>query len=105
VYQLPESPRWLVKKGRDAEAMAVLSALSDKPHTDAQVQQTYHAIYEAVYLEERSGAKTRGLGILLTGGPKQNFRRAFLAVTVQCFQQITGINLITYYAVCDFEFH
>lgn len=36
---------------------------------------------------------------IFTGGRSQNFRRAFLGVVVQCFQQITGINLITYYAV------
>ncbi|KZV69866.1 general substrate transporter [Peniophora sp. CONT] len=99
---LPESPRWLAKKGRNAEALAVLAALRDRPYTDPDVQQTYHGIREAVYIEEQS-ADSKDLKVLLTHGPKQNFRRAAIAVTVQCFQQITGINLITYYATVLFE--
>ena len=36
---------------------------------------------------------------VFTNGRSQNFRRAFLGVVNQCFQQISGINIITYYAV------
>ncbi|KAI0321836.1 general substrate transporter [Amylostereum chailletii] len=99
---LPESPRWLVKHGRDQEALAVMSALDDKPHTHDDVQLLYYGIRDTVIAEE-SGAKQTDLRALLTGGPKQNFRRAALGVVVQCFQQITGINLITYYATLLFE--
>ncbi len=55
---------------------------------------------EAVELEEGISPKGKAaLSELLTGGRGQNFRRVCLGVVVQCFQQITGINLITYYAV------
>ena len=60
---------------------------------------TYHAIKEAVAAETHFGNDSSPLREIFTGGPSQNFRRAFLGVVVQCFQQITGINLITYYAV------
>jgi len=93
-----------MKHGRNAEAAAVISALDDKPFSDPEVQMTYHAIREAVEIEEGSP----GLGAnkvakssqsqlreLFTGGRTQNFRRASLGVINQCFQQITGINLIT----------
>ncbi|KAI0069118.1 general substrate transporter [Artomyces pyxidatus] len=96
---LPESPRWLVKHGRDAEALAVLSALDDKPYTDPKVQQLYHGIRETIVFD---GSST-GMKELFRGGPGQNFRRASLAVVIQCFQQITGINIITYYATLLFE--
>ncbi|KAG8216402.1 general substrate transporter [Butyriboletus roseoflavus] len=105
---LPESPRWLVKHGRDAEAVAVISALDDKPFSDPEVQRTYHAIREAVEIEEGSQdiyankeakSSRSQLRELFTSGRTQNFRRASLGVINQCFQQITGINLITYYAV------
>ena len=60
---------------------------------------TYHAIKEAVAAETHFGNDSSPLREIFTGGPSQNFRRAFLGVVVQCFQQITGINIITYYAV------
>ncbi|KAF9055072.1 general substrate transporter [Hymenopellis radicata] len=101
---LPESPRWLIKAGRRAEALAVLSALEDKPPSDASVRQSFHAMTEAVELEEgNSPTGKTALSELLTGGRGQNFRRVCLGVVVQCFQQITGINLITYYATLLFE--
>ncbi|KAL1709202.1 general substrate transporter [Schizophyllum commune] len=102
---LPESPRWLYKAGRKAEALAVISALEDKPVTDEHVRMTFHGIREAVELETPGTEKDAKAELkeLFTGGPGQNFRRVCLGVVVQCFQQITGINLITYYATLLFE--
>ncbi|KAH7924025.1 general substrate transporter [Leucogyrophana mollusca] len=115
---LPESPRWLVKHGRYAEAVAVLSAIDDKPPSDPGVQRTYYAMREAVALEDSftpipkdkgdgTGDKPKDRKVplkeLLTGGRSQNFRRATLAIVCQCCQQITGVNLITYYATVLFE--
>ncbi|KAI1796243.1 general substrate transporter [Ganoderma leucocontextum] len=103
IFFLPESPRWLAKHGRNAEALAVISALDGKPHTDEGVHQTYHAIREAVAAETHFGEDSSPLREIFTGGRSQNFRRAFLGVVIQCFQQITGINIITYYATLLFE--
>ncbi|KAF9230631.1 general substrate transporter [Melanogaster broomeanus] len=110
---LPESPRWLVKHGRNAEAVAVISALEDKPSNDPEVQRTFYAIREAVQIEELvsprsqdihdTKQKSRPLRELFTNGRSQNFRRASLGVINQCFQQITGINLIVYYATILFQ--
>ncbi len=85
----------LAKEGRHAEALAVLSALDDKPYNDPTVQQTFHGIREAVAIESRSTNNMSSLREVFTNGRSQNFRRAFLGVVNQCFQQITGINLIT----------
>lgn len=109
---LPESPRWLVKQNRNAEAIAVISALENKSPGDAEVQRTYHAIREAVAIEDfgtssgltgKQNIKRSPLRKLLVGGRSQHFRRASLGVIIQCFQQITGINLITYYATILFQ--
>jgi hypothetical protein len=98
------NPIRLVKHGRNAEAAAVISALENKPFSDLEVKRTYHAIREAMDIEEGSRdlhgnnkAKTlrSPLRQLFIGGRSQNLRRASLGVIIQCFQQITGINLIT----------
>ncbi|KAG2153504.1 general substrate transporter [Suillus bovinus] len=97
---LPESPRWLVKRGRNAEAMAVISAMEDKPLSDPEVQRTYYGIREAVAVEASSQSSLREL---TTGGPSQNFRRTVIAVVFMMMQQLTGINLVTFYATIVFQ--
>ncbi|KAH0839346.1 general substrate transporter [Lanmaoa asiatica] len=91
---LPESPRWLVKHGHHAQAIAVISAMEDKPISDAEVQRTYYGIREAVAIElSGSGGNKASLGELFTSGRSQNFRRTVTAIVCQAMQQLTGINL------------
>lgn len=84
----------LLKTGQSAQAMAVISALDDKPMTDPGVQQTFHAIKEAVALEEGTVTEKgqpkgkASLRELFSGGRSQNFRRVALGVVIQCFQQV-----------------
>ncbi|GAB1521733.1 hypothetical protein RhiTH_004830 [Rhizoctonia solani] len=98
----------LVNQGRYAEALAVISALEDKPHDHPDVQRTFLAIREAALTENTISKKGEpqhkfNLRELFHGGRSQNFRRATLGIVIQAFQQITGINLITYYATLLFE--
>jgi hypothetical protein len=84
--------------------MAVISDLEDKPISDPGVQQTFHAIKEAVELEEGTTvdvvdgkhhpAGKASLRELTTGGRSQNFRRVALGVVIQCFQQVRLFNLL-----------
>ncbi|KAG0699777.1 general substrate transporter [Suillus ampliporus] len=97
---LPESPRWLVKRGRNAEAMAVISAMEDKPPSDPEVYRTYYGIREAVAAETSSQGSLREL---TTGGRSQNLRRTLIAVVFMMMQQLTGINLVTFYATILFQ--
>jgi len=87
---LPESPRWLVYKGRDSEAKEVLSALYDVDLTDHKVQSEFLAIRETV-MEMSKGS----FSDLFTMDKDRNLHRTLLGYVNQVFQQISGINLIT----------
>ena len=90
LLRVPESPRWLVKKHREPEALDVLSRVNDAQTAAAEVR----SIKETILLERGS------LGELFRPG----FRRALLiAVVLAILQQITGINAILYYAPRIFE--
>ncbi|EPE30675.1 MFS general substrate transporter [Glarea lozoyensis ATCC 20868] len=93
IMELPESPRWLLLKGNEHEAISVIAALEDLPQDDHVVQTEFMEIKDTV-LEMKSA----GWADLFTMGPERNFHRVALGYVNQVFQQISGINLITYYA-------
>ena len=92
VLELPESPRWLVLKNRDDEARTVLAALSDLPEDDLVIKDEFTMIKSTVI--EMSKGSFRDL---FTMTEDRHFHRLVLAYVNQMFQQISGINLITYY--------
>ncbi|WFD21288.1 hypothetical protein MCAP1_003549 [Malassezia caprae] len=102
VFIMPESPRWLVKRGRVEEANAVLSRLHDKPMDDPAVQQELNTLVDAIRKVEMDLGPFK-YSELVTMGPQQNFYRLVLGCGAQCMQQWTGINNLTYYASTVFK--
>lgn len=98
---LPDSPRWLAMKGRMDEARYVTARLLGKEMDDEEVVIELQAITDALEAQSREGPFK--FKELLTNGPSQNLRRTLLGIAAQFFQQICGINLITYYATFLFE--
>lgn len=79
IWRLPESPRWLVGRGRHTEAIAVLAALDDKPVDDPEVLDTWKAIVDSANQSEGDFAFKE----LFHHGRVQHFRRTCLGVLVQ----------------------
>ena len=80
---LPESPRWLVLKGRDDEALEVLAALSNLPTDDKKIQAEFQAVKD-VTLEMSKG----GFRDCFKNNKNRNFHRTALGYVNQMFQQV-----------------
>lgn len=85
ILELPESPRWLILKGQEEEALSVISALNDLPPDDHLCATEFAEIRDAVL-----DTKDYGYKDLFTMGPDRNFHRVVLAYVNQVFQQISG---------------
>ncbi len=85
LFFVPESPRWLSKEGRDAEALAVLSSINGVSKANEILQDV------KATLHEEQGT----LRELFAG----RFRKAiFVGIVLSIFSQVQGINAIMYYA-------
>lgn len=95
ILSRPESPRWLFQHDRTDEALLVLAKLHAKGDQSAPIVQSEFEEIRVVVEYER-GLPTPSYIALLFG--KQYRRRTALAMGLQFMQQITGVNIILYYA-------
>ncbi|EDU46687.1 ProP Permease of the major facilitator superfamily [Pyrenophora tritici-repentis] len=94
---LPDSPRLLIRKGKHEEALEVLSALEGHGATpeSASVVTQYNIIKDIL---DREHMNTYTWMQLLTGkGPSGVLRRMLLGAWMQAMNQISGINVTSYY--------
>jgi len=89
MLRMPESPRWLVEKGRPDDALAVLKTV--RSHDRALAE---HAQVELIATEEKEEHQI-GLKAILRN--KWLIRIVLIGIGVSVTQQLTGINSIMYY--------
>ncbi|KAK3680832.1 general substrate transporter [Podospora appendiculata] len=93
---LPDTPRWLMNHdGAPERGRAVLAQLRGKGEGDFAVQRETEEIMEAISLENKEQGTW---GDLFRSNGVSADKRFYLAVGIQFMQQMTGINIITYYA-------
>ncbi|KAE8150909.1 hypothetical protein BDV25DRAFT_139345 [Aspergillus avenaceus] len=103
---LPESPRWLIAHGRHTEARRVLWAIQPNAHSitenDVVVNEAVAEITQAI-VEEQSASEEGSFRMVFKNGPQRFFHRTLLGMGGQMMQQMSGVNLITYYNTVIFE--
>ncbi|KAF2181583.1 general substrate transporter [Zopfia rhizophila CBS 207.26] len=94
---LPESPRWLIAHGRDAEAIPILADLENRSTDDPYIKAQYEEIQFGVEYERENAIRWRDILRGRTQAGTKTIRRLLLGAGTQAVQQFGGINIMSYY--------
>lgn len=89
MLRMPESPRWLMVKGRPEQALTVLQTIRSRERAEAEVAEIQALI------DQEHAERVTGLRSVLQN--KYLLRILLVGIAIAVFQQLTGINSIMYY--------
>ncbi|EPQ30764.1 uncharacterized protein PFL1_01665 [Pseudozyma flocculosa PF-1] len=98
---LPESPRWLVKRGNHAGAAKSLARLNSTDSDDPLVRSELSVIQTNLDIE-----LTHGNGTYVDcfkANDRKYLLRSMTGIWLQAWQQLTGVNFIFYYGTVFFS--
>jgi sugar porter (SP) family MFS transporter len=91
LIRIPESPRWLVEMGRDAEAGAILAKVAGDQHAHSEL---------TCIRESLSSKQSAPWTQLLSRGLR---RPLVIGILLAVLQQVTGINVFLYFGTTIFK--
>jgi sugar porter (SP) family MFS transporter len=100
IFFLPESPRWLVSRDRDEEALAVLTKYHAEDDASSVLVHAEMAQIRSTIKMEMEHAKQSWAVMFATQAMR---KRVLLAVFIGLFTQMSGNTLLTYYSNLLFE--
>ncbi|XP_020240526.1 probable inositol transporter 2 [Cajanus cajan] len=94
MFTLPESPRWLFRKGKEEEGKAILRKIYAADEVEAEIQ----ALRDSVSLELKEAESSGKISIINLLKTKSVRRGLIAGMGLQVFQQFAGINTVMYYS-------
>ncbi|KAH9899263.1 hexose transporter [Cubamyces lactineus] len=95
IWFVPESPRYLISKGKDKQALHILAYYhADGDEQDPLVQYEFQEIKTAIRIDQETQKNVGWKALVATKG---NRRRMLIIVAIAWFSQWSGNGLVSYY--------